>query len=204
MNHNTVSPGMGAMIAGLVCLLLLAARGSGKKESGAPSAAGTEEKAGERSRSTSAESPPGWKQVAYASFFLCPTIGGRREAPVYGFPVQRASPWECPTFPFSAEPCRSCRDRPWTSKSIHTISLSHNSGPPACPSVPLCFPATRSYIQPGMHMNARWRKPTLKETPTSVAATYLSQMVDTPTPASSRFRRAVFPRDVNKRQLQQQ
>ena len=68
MNHDRELRGMGAIIVGLVCLLLLAACSGGGKESGAPSEAGPEEKAGDRSRSTLAESPSGWKQVAYDDF----------------------------------------------------------------------------------------------------------------------------------------
>jgi len=58
-------------IAGLVCLLMLAACSGGGKESGAPSeAAGPEENVGDRGRSTVAENPPGWKQVAYDDFLF--------------------------------------------------------------------------------------------------------------------------------------
>jgi hypothetical protein len=61
--------------------------------------------------------PAGSRLLTMTSFFPCLKIGKRRETPVYGFQVQRTSPWECPTFPPNAEPCRSCRDKPWTGKS---------------------------------------------------------------------------------------
>jgi len=68
MNHYNEPRGVGAMVAGLVCLLLLAGCGGGKEGSGAVSAAGPEEETGDRSGSPRAESPPGWKQVAYDGF----------------------------------------------------------------------------------------------------------------------------------------